>query len=294
MADTPESLAGCELVIEAVFEEMGVKQELLCALEPVVGPDCIIATNTSYLDIDVIATVLHDPSRFLGLHFFSPANVMKLLEIVRARSTSPRTLATALAVGRSLGKVSVVAGVCEGFIGNRILNRYRRACDGMLEEGALPQDIDGALESYGFAMGPYAVADLAGLDIAWARRKREAAQRAPGERYNPVADRLCEMGRFGQKTGAGWYRYENGRRTVDPGVEEMVRAHAAATGLPQRAFAADEIVRRVLEAMAAEGGAILSEGVAARASDIDVVFLNGYGFPRHKGGPMYQAKLRTG
>jgi 3-hydroxyacyl-CoA dehydrogenase len=164
----------------------------------------------------------------------------------------------------------------------------------MLEEGALPQDIDGALESYGFAMGPYAVADLAGLDIAWARRKREAAQRAPGERYNPVADRLCEMGRFGQKTGAGWYRYENGRRTVDPGVEEMVRAHAAATGLPQRAFAADEIVRRVLEAMAAEGGAILSEGVAARASDIDVVFLNGYGFPRHKGGPMYQAKLRTG
>ncbi len=294
MADTPESLAGCELVIEAVFEEMGVKQELLRALEPVVGPDCIIATNTSYLDIDVIATVLHDPSRFLGLHFFSPANVMKLLEIVRARSTSPRTLATALAVGRSLGKVSVVAGVCEGFIGNRILNRYRRACDGMLEEGALPQDIDGALESYGFAMGPYAVADLAGLDIAWARRKREAAQRAPGERYNPVADRLCEMGRFGQKTGAGWYRYENGRRTVDPGVEEMVRAHAAATGLPQRAFAADEIVRRVLEAMAAEGGAILSEGVAARASDIDVVFLNGYGFPRHKGGPMYQAKLRTG
>jgi 3-hydroxyacyl-CoA dehydrogenase len=203
-------------------------------------------------------------------------------------------LTTALAVGRALGKVSVVAGVCDGFIGNRILARYRKACDAMLEEGALPQKIDAAIEGYGFAMGPYAVADLAGLDISWARRKREAAARTPGERYNPVADQLCEMGRFGQKTGAGWYRYEGGRRVVDPAVEEMVRVHAASTGLPQRRFSPEEIVNRAIGVMAEEGEAILKEGIAARAGDIDVVLLNGYGFPRHRGGPMFQAGLRSG
>jgi 3-hydroxyacyl-CoA dehydrogenase len=288
------SLAGCDLVIEAVFEDMAVKQELLRALEPVVGPACVIATNTSYLDVDVMGEALADPSRFLGMHFFSPAHVMKLLEIVRARKASPETVATALAVGRALGKVSVVAGVCDGFIGNRILARYRKACDAMLEEGALPQEIDAAIEGYGFAMGPYAVADLAGLDISWSRRKREAATRTPGERYNPVADQLCEMGRFGQKTGAGWYRYEGGRRVVDPLVEEMVRAHAASTGLPQRRFAPEEIVSRAIGVMAEEGEAILKEGIAARAGDIDVVLLNGYGFPRHRGGPMFQAGLRAG
>ena len=293
MADAPGAFAGADLVIEAVFEDMGVKQEFLRAIEPVVGADCIIATNTSYLDIDVMGASLERPSRFLGMHFFSPANVMKLLEIVRARNTSPSALATALAVAKALGKTSVVAGVCEGFIGNRILNRYWQACDEMLEEGVLPQEIDAALEAYDFAMGPYAVADLAGLDISWARRKREAARRPPGSRYNPVADRLCEAGRFGQKTGAGWYRYENGRRVVDPAVEEMVRAHAAAAGVPQRRFGPGEIVERVLAVMASEGEAIVREGVAARASDIDVVLLNGYGFPRHKGGPMYQAKLRA-
>jgi 3-hydroxyacyl-CoA dehydrogenase len=293
MAESPGAFAGSDLVIEAVVEDMGAKQEFLRALEPAVRPDCVIATNTSYLDIDVMGEALRDPSRFLGFHFFSPANVMRLLEIVRGRNTSSVALATALAFARALGKISVVAGACEGFIGNRILDRCRQACDGMLEEGALPQQIDAALEAYGFAMGPYAVADLAGLDISWARRKREGARRSSGSRYNPVADRLCEMGRFGQKTGAGWYLYENGRRVVDPAVEAMVRAHATATRLPQRSFDPGEIVDRVLRVMASEGEAIVREGVAARASDIDVVLLNGYGFPRHKGGPMYQAKLRA-
>ena len=282
-------LAGADLVIEAVFEDMAVKLDLLARIEPVLKPEAVIATNTSYLDIDAMGDGMVRPERLVGLHFFSPAHVMKLLEIVRARRTAADVLATALAVGKRLKKITVVAGVCDGFIGNRIMSRYRQECEFMLEEGALPREIDAAFEAYGFAMGPFAVSDLAGLDIAWARRKRLAAGRTPEERYVPIADQLCEMGRFGQKTGAGWHLYPEGRRTADPAVEAMVRAHAAATGRPQRAFAAEEIMTRVLAAIVAEGRRILDEGVAARASDIDVVLVHGYGFPAHKGGPMFQA-----
>lgn len=284
------ALATVDLVIEAVFEDMAVKLDLLARLEPILRPEAVIATNTSYLDIDAMGDGMARPERLVGLHFFSPAHVMKLLEIVRARRTAPDVLATALAVGKRLKKITVVAGVCDGFIGNRIMSRYRQECEFMLEEGALPREIDAAFEAYGFAMGPFAVSDLAGLDIAWARRKRLAATRAPDERYVPIADQLCEMGRFGQKTGAGWHHYPEGKRTPDPVVEAMVRAHAAATGRPQRTFAAEEIMERVLGAMAAEGRHILAEGVAQRASDIDVVMVHGYGFPAHKGGPMFLAE----
>jgi 3-hydroxyacyl-CoA dehydrogenase len=287
------ALAATDLVVEAVFEDMAVKQELLRRLEPSLRPETIIATNTSYLDVDAMGDVLARPERFVGLHFFSPANVMKLLEIVRAAKTDADTLATALAVGKRLGKIAVVAGVCDGFIGNRILARYREECEFMLEEGALPAEVDAAFEGYGFAMGPFAVSDLAGLDISWARRKRLAATRPADARYVPIADRLCELGRFGQKSGAGWHAYVDGRREVDPLVEEMVRRHAAATGRAQRRFSADDIMARVLDAMGAEGERILAEGVAARPLDIDLVLIHGYGFPPHKGGPMFQRGRRA-
>lgn len=284
------SLSDADLVIEAVFEDMSVKIDLFSKLDALVRPDCVLATNTSYLDIDEMASALKDPSRLVGLHFFSPANVMKLLEIVRAAKTAPDVLATALTIGRRLKKVAVVAGVCDGFIGNRILAKYRAECEFMLEEGALPQEIDGALEEYGFAMGPFAVSDLAGLDISWARRKRLASKRPASERYVPLADRICEMGRFGQKTGSGWYRYVDGKRQVDPEIETLVREHAKARGLLQRKFTPEEIVQRVLVTMASEGAKIVEEGIAARPLDIDVVLLNGYGFPAHRGGPMFQAE----
>lgn len=282
-------LAEADLVIEAVFEEMAVKRDLFARIEAVIRPDCVLATNTSYLDIDTMAAGLVRPESLVGLHFFSPANVMRLLEIVRAKRTAPDVLATAMAVGKRLKKIAVVSGVCDGFIGNRILAKYRAQCEFMLEEGALPQQIDAALEEYGFAMGPFAVQDLAGLDIAWARRKRLAVTRSPDERYVPIADTLCEMGRFGQKTGAGWYRYVEGKRQVDPEIDAIIRAHAKAKNLPQRQFSAEEIVRRVLVTMANEGARIVEEGIAARPLDVDIVLLNGYGFPAHKGGPMFAA-----
>ena len=283
------SLSDVDLVIEAVFEEMAVKIDLFTKLDGIVRPDCVLATNTSYLDIAAMAAALKDPARLVGLHFFSPANVMKLLEIVRGAKTASEILATALAVGKRLKKVAVVSGVCDGFIGNRILAKYRAQCEFMLEEGALPQEIDGALEAYGFAMGPFAVSDLAGLDISWARRKRLAPTRPDAERYVPIADRICEMGRFGQKTGAGWYRYVDGKRQVDPEIETLVKAHAAMKGLPQRVFTPEEIITRVLVTMANEGAKIVEEGIAARPLDVDIVLLNGYGFPSYCGGPMFQA-----
>lgn len=282
-------LAESHLVIEAVFEDMAVKRELLARLEAVVRPECVLATNTSYLDIDAMADGMTRPENLVGLHFFSPANIMKLLEIVRAQRTAPDVLATAMAVGKRLKKIAVVSGVCDGFIGNRILAKYRAQCEFMLEEGALPQEIDAALEGYGFAMGPFAVQDLAGLDIAWARRKRLAANRLSGERYVPIADTLCEMGRFGQKTGAGWYAYVDGKRQIDPQIDTIIRAHAEAKNLPQRKFSPEDIVRRVLVTMANEGAKIVEEGIAARPLDVDIVLLNGYGFPAHKGGPMFVA-----
>ncbi len=281
------ALATADLVIEAVFEEMAVKIDLFTRLEAVLRADCVRATNTSYLDIDAMAAALARPENLVGLHFFSPANVMKLLEIVRAQKTAPDVLATAMAVGKKLRKIAVVSGVCDGFIGNRILAKFRAQCEFMLEEGAMPHEIDAALEDYGFAMGPFAVSDLAGLDISWARRKRLAPTRSPSERYVPIADTLCEMGRFGQKTGAGWYAYVEGKRVVDPEVERIVRENAVARGLPQRVFTPEEITRRVLVTMANEGAKIVEEGIAARPLDVDIVLLNGYGFPAHKGGPMF-------
>jgi 3-hydroxyacyl-CoA dehydrogenase len=282
-------LASCDLVIEAVFEDMAVKLDLLGRLATALPLDAIIATNTSYLDIEAMADAVPNPNRFIGLHFFSPANVMKLLEIVRGRRTGAETLATAFAVGRKLKKIAVVSGVCDGFIGNRILARFRAQCEFMLEEGALPWQIDEAMQSFGMAMGPFAVQDLAGLDIAWARRKRLAVSGQVAGRDVPLVDRLCEAARFGQKAGRGWYSYKSGKREIDPDVERIVRDHAADAGHPQRSFQPSDIQDRIVTAMINEGAKILAEGIAARPSDIDLVLVNGYGFPSSRGGPMHYA-----
>lgn len=281
------ALAGHSLIIEAVFEDISVKRQVFEQLDAVVSADAILATNTSYLDVDALAASTRDPSRILGLHFFSPAHVMKLLEVVRGDKTSARALVTGAALARRLGKVAVVAGVCDGFIGNRIMAAYRRDCEFMLEEGALPHQIDAAMEGFGFAMGIFAVQDMSGLDIAWAQRKARAAARPADERYARIADRLCEAGRLGRKTGKGWYDYSSGKARPDPVVEQIIADESAKAGRTRRAFSGDEIMTRILRIMQAEGQAILEEGVADCASDIDVVMVTGYGFPPHKGGPMY-------
>lgn len=283
------AFAPADLVIEAVFDDLAVKQDLFKSLDGIVRPDAILATNTSYLDPDVIAAATAHPARIVGMHFFSPANVMRLLEVVKARQTAPDVLATALAVGKKLHKLSVVTGVCEGFIGNRILATYRKQCEYMLEDGALPQQIDAAIEVFGLPMGPFAVNDLAGLDIAWMRRKRLAAGRDPRERYVTIADTLCEQGRLGQKTGAGWYRYVDGKREVDPAVTALVEAASRDKNIARRPIAAAEIQARIHAAMVNEGARILADGVALRASDIDLVLVNGYGYPSWRGGPMFEA-----
>lgn len=287
-----QQLAQADIVIEAVFDDLTVKTELFQRLDGIVRADAILATNTSYLDPDVIASATKLPERVVGLHFFSPANIMRLLEVVKCKNTAPDVLATALALAKRLGKLPVVSGVTEGFIGNRIFSAYRREAEYMVEDGASPQEIDAALEAYGFPMGPFAVFDMAGLEIAWARRKRQAATRDPSERYVAIADRLCEAGRFGQKTGRGWYAYPDGKRTVDPEVAAMIEAARAEKGIVPRSFTAEEIVGRLLKAMATEGEVLLAEGIAARASDIDLVMINGYGFPASKGGPMFAAGRR--
>lgn len=286
------ALADCDLVIEAVFDDLDVKRELFGALSGIVRDDAILATNTSYLNPDQIAEVIARPERFLGLHFFSPANVMRLVEVVRPAAVSPQVLATGLAFTKRIGKLGVVSGVCEGFIGNRILTAYRQECDFMLEEGALPHEIDAAIEDFGFPMGPYAVSDLAGLEISWARRKRHAATRDPSERYVVIADRLCEAGRFGQKTGKGYYSYADGRKAIDPEVNAIVEAASKEAGRQRRSFTAAEIVERVGQAIVSEGREILDEGIALRASDIDLVMINGYGYPAWRGGPMFAAGIK--
>ncbi|MFZ2871561.1 3-hydroxyacyl-CoA dehydrogenase NAD-binding domain-containing protein, partial [Zavarzinia sp.] len=281
------ALAPADLVIEAAFEDMAVKLDLFATLDRVTGPDTILATNTSYLDVNEIAAATGRPDKVVGLHFFSPAHVMRLLEVVRADRTGDETLATALALARTIGKLAVVAGVCDGFIGNRIFSAYRRQCEFLLEEGATPEAVDAALEAFGFAMGPFAVADMAGLDISWSRRKRLAASRDPRERYSTVADTLCEAGRFGQKTGAGWYLYPG--RTPDPFVHQVIEAAASRAGIARRPLTGAEIRQRVLAALVNEAALVLEDGIAARASDIDVVLVNGYGFPAAKGGPLFWA-----
>ena len=284
------ALKDADLIVEAVFEEMGVKEAVFRQLDAVAKPGAILASNTSYLDIDRIATFTRRPQDVIGLHFFSPANVMRLLEIVRGAQTAPDVLATSLQLAKQIKKVAVVSGVCDGFIGNRMLARYGAAAQGLINAGALPQQIDGALQKFGLAMGPFRMGDLAGLDIGWATRKRKAVE--AGVEMKPiVADKLCEAGRFGQKTGAGWYRYEAGNRTPLPDsvTEQLITDYRAAHGITPRKIGDEEIVERCIFALVNEGARILEEGIAARASDIDLVYLNGYGFPLHRGGPMLYA-----
>ena len=284
------ALKDADLIVEAVFEEMGVKEAVFRQLDAVAKPGAILASNTSYLDIDRIASFTQRPQDVIGLHFFSPANVMRLLEIVRGAQTAPDVLATSLQLAKQIKKVAVVSGVCDGFIGNRMLARYGAAAQGLINAGALPQQIDGALQKFGLAMGPFRMGDLAGLDIGWATRKRKAVE--AGVEMKPiVADKLCEAGRFGQKTGAGWYRYEAGNRTPLPDsvTEQLIADYRAAHGITPRNIGDEEIVERCIFALVNEGARILEEGIAARASDIDLVYLNGYGFPLHRGGPMLYA-----
>jgi 3-hydroxyacyl-CoA dehydrogenase len=279
-----------DLVIEAVFEDFAVKKEVFRKLDAVMKRGAILATNTSTLDVDRIAAFTRRPGDVLGLHFFSPANVMRLLEVVRAQKTRKDVLATAMAVAKKIGKTAVVAGVCDGFIGNRMINAYSQQALLMLEEGASPQQVDRAIEKFGFAMGPFRMSDLAGNDISWHIRKRHYAEH-PKQRQMRIADRVCELGRFGQKSGLGWYRYEPGRRDAlpDPVVDDIIAEERAALKLTARRIPDAEIVDRLVLALVNEGARILEEGIAQRASDIDVVYLMGYGFPVHRGGPMFHA-----
>ncbi|WP_404287478.1 3-hydroxyacyl-CoA dehydrogenase NAD-binding domain-containing protein [Microvirga sp. RSM25] len=283
------SLSDRDLVIEAVFEDLEVKRALFRDLDGILPPGTILATNTSYLDISLIASVTSRPADVVGLHFFSPANVMKLLEIVRTDKTAADVVATGLSLAKRLRKIAVVCRVCDGFVGNRILSRYRLQAEYLLEEGALPHEIDAALEAFGFPMGPFAVSDLAGLDIAWARRKRLAPTRDPREHYVDIADRLCEAGRFGRKTGAGWYRYEGGKREVDPFVTTLVEESSQRRGLTRRQIPADEIQSRIRAAIVNEACKILDERIVERPLDVDVVMMHGYGYPAWRGGPLFEA-----
>ncbi len=282
-------LAGCGLVIEAVFEDTAVKTGVLAQLGRIAAAGAVIATNTSYLDVNELAEASGRPQDIIGLHFFAPAEIMRLVEVVRGKKSAPDAIATGLAIARRLGKLPVVAGVCDGFIGNRILSVYRREMEYALEDGALPWEVDAALEAYGFAMGPFAVSDLSGLDIAWARRKRLALTRDPAVRYFAAADRLCEMGRFGRKTGSGWYRYEGNKRLPDPAVEAVIFEERQRKGVVPRAVSADEIQSRARAAIVNEAAGILEEGIAASPSDIDLVLINGYGYPVWRGGPLFDA-----
>ncbi|ANB75830.1 3-hydroxyacyl-CoA dehydrogenase [Paraburkholderia phytofirmans OLGA172] len=288
---TYDALATVDIVIEAVFEDMAVKRAVFSELDRVCKPGAVLATNTSYLDVNELAASVSRPGDVIGLHFFSPANIMKLLEVVVPKQVSADVVATAFALASKLRKVPVRAGVCDGFIGNRILARYRTAADYMMEDGASPYQIDKAIREFGYPMGPFEVSDLAGGDIGWATRKRRAATRAPDERYVQIADRLCERGRFGQKTGRGFYLYPNGSRTgsVDPEVEAIVEAERQRAGISPRTFTNDEIIRRYMAAMINEGANVVHEQIALRPLDVDIIFLSGYGFPRHRGGPMKYA-----
>jgi 3-hydroxyacyl-CoA dehydrogenase len=284
-----EALRDSDLVIEAVIEDLAAKQAVFRALSHAVRRDCVLASNTSYLDLEALADVVDAPERVVGLHFFSPAHVMRLVEVVRARRSAPEAVATALSVVKLLGKQPVLCRNGEGFIGNRLLMRWRQVCEFAVEDGALPHEVDAAMEAYGMAMGYFAVSDLAGLDIAWAIRKRMAPARDPRARYVPIADLLCEAGRFGQKTGAGWYRHIDGKRQPDPEVTALIERVAAEKGIARRPIAADAIQQGVHAAMVNEGAKLLAEGIAQRPSDIDVVLVHGYGFPAWRGGPMHAA-----
>ncbi|MGC2036728.1 3-hydroxyacyl-CoA dehydrogenase NAD-binding domain-containing protein [Paraburkholderia caledonica] len=288
-----DALANADLVIEAVFEDLSVKQAVFAELDRVCKPGAVLATNTSYLDIDAIAASISRPADVIGLHFFSPANIMKLLEVVVPKAVSADVVATAFELAKKLRKTPVRAGVCDGFIGNRILAVYRSAADAMMEDGASPYQIDAAVRAFGFPMGPFQVVDLAGGDIGWAARKRRAATRNPAARYVQIADRLCERGWFGQKTGRGFYLYPEGSRSgqPDPEVQAIIDAERVRAGITPREFSDDEIIRRYMAAMINEGANVVHERIALRPLDVDVTFLYGYGFPRYRGGPMKYADM---
>ncbi|MEQ1658360.1 MAG: 3-hydroxyacyl-CoA dehydrogenase NAD-binding domain-containing protein, partial [Hylemonella sp.] len=283
-------LKDADLVIEAVFEEMGVKEAVFKKLDEVMKPGAILASNTSTLDVNKIASFTKRPQDVVGLHFFSPANVMKLLEVIRGAKTAKDVLATVMAVAKTIKKTAVVSGVCDGFIGNRMIEQYSRQAGFLIEEGATPEQVDKAVEKFGFAMGPFRMGDLAGNDIGWAIRKRRYVEK-PGMKYSKTADLLCELGRYGQKTGAGWYDYKPGKRDAIPSplVVEMIEKHRKDIGITPRKISDEEIVQRLVYALVNEGAHIVEEGIASRASDIDMVYLTGYGFPIHRGGPMQYA-----
>lgn len=285
-----DDLAGTDLVIEAVFEEIGVKEAVFKALDRVMKPGAILASNTSTLNVDTIASFTGRPQDVVGLHFFSPANVMKLLEVVRGALTAKDVMATVMALAKKIKKTAVVSGVCDGFIGNRMIEQYGRQGGFLLDEGCTPAQVDKAMEKFGFAMGPFRMGDLAGNDIGWAIRKRRYTEK-PHMKYSKTADLLCEKGRFGQKTGAGWYDYVPGKRDALPNAEvvAMIENHRTALGIQPRAIADDEIVQRLVFALVNEAAHILEEGIANKASDIDMVYLMGYGFPLWRGGPMQYA-----
>ncbi len=285
-----KDLKDADLVIEAVFEEMGVKQKVFEKLDEVMKPGAILASNTSTLDVDKIASFTKRPQDVVGLHFFSPANVMRLLEVVRGARTGKDVMATVMGVAKKIKKTAVVSGVCDGFIGNRMIEQYSRQAGFLLDEGATPQQVDKAIEKFGFAMGPFRMGDLAGNDIGWAIRKRRSQER-PNMLYSRTADKLCELGRFGQKTGAGWYDYQAGKRDAIPSelVTKMIEDHRKELGITPRKISDEEIVQRLVFALVNEGAHIVEDGIASRASDIDMVYLTGYGFPMHRGGPMLYA-----
>ena len=285
-----EDIKNADLVIEAVFEDMGVKETVFKSLDGVMKAGAILASNTSTLDLNKIASFTKRPQDVIGMHFFSPANVMKLLEVVRGDRTAKDVLATVMALGKKIKKTAVVSGVCDGFIGNRMIEQYGRQAGFLLDEGCTPSQVDKAIESFGFAMGPFRMGDLAGNDIGWAIRKRRYIEK-PNMRYSKTADLLCERGRFGQKTGAGWYDYVAGKRDAIPNkeVEAMIEAHRQSLGITPRKISNEEIVQRLVYALVNEAAHILQEGIANKASDIDMVYIMGYGFPPYRGGPMNYA-----
>jgi 3-hydroxyacyl-CoA dehydrogenase len=285
-----EDLRDCDLVIEAVFEEIGVKEPVFKTLDEVVKQGAILASNTSTLNVDKIASFTKRPQDVVGMHFFSPANVMKLLEVVRGEKTAKDVLATVMQLAKKIKKTAVVSGVCDGFIGNRMIEQYGRQGGFLLDEGATPEQVDKAIEKFGFAMGPFRMGDLAGNDIGYAIRKRRYVEK-PNMRYSKTADLLVEKGRFGQKTGAGWYDYKPGKRDAIPNKEvvEMIEKHRAELGITPRKISDEEIVQRLVYSLVNEGARLLEEGIAQRASDIDMVYLTGYGFPMFRGGPMNYA-----
>jgi 3-hydroxyacyl-CoA dehydrogenase len=285
-----DDIRDADIVIEAVFEEMGVKEKVFKKLDEVMKPGAILASNTSTLDVNKIAAFTKRPQDVIGTHFFSPANVMKLLEIVRGAKTGKDVLATTMALSKKIKKTGVVSGVCDGFIGNRMIEQYSRQAGFLLEEGCLPEQVDKAIEKIGFAMGPFRMGDMAGNDIGWAIRKRRYAER-PDMKYSKTADLLCEMGRYGQKTSAGWYDYKPGDRKPYPSqpVNDMIVKHSKDIGVERRRVSDQEIVERLVYALVNEAAYLLEEGIAQRASDVDMVYLTGYGFPLHRGGPMFYA-----